>query len=232
MAVHFIREVDRLKQRILALGGIVETQLHSAVQALHERRRDQALMVIDGDAEVDRTEVDIEEECLKILALHQPVASDLRFIIAVLKINNDLERIGDLSVNIARKAAALSQYTDFSFPFDLHEMSRRTETMVHQSLDSLVHLDSDQARHVCQMDEQVNQYKRSARRAAIAFLRRQPEMADPVLRLLGASRNLERIADLATNIAEDVVYLVEGHILRHQSWDTEERENGDSDGEG
>ncbi len=224
MAVHFHREVDRLKQRLLSLGGIVETRLHSAVQALHERRREQALMVIDGDAEVDRAEVDIEEECLKILALHQPVAGDLRFIVAVMKINNDLERIGDLSVNVARKAAALAERPDFAFPFDLQSMSRRTEEMVRMALDSLVHLDSQQARRVCRMDEEVNNYKRQARRQAVAYLQKHPEMADPILRLLGACRNLERVADMATNIAEDVVYLVEGQILRHQPWDREAEE--------
>ena len=217
MAVHFLREVDQLKQRILALSAIVETQLHTAIKSLHERNRDSARIVIERDAEVDQMEVAIEEECLKILALYQPVTGDLRFIIAVLKINNDLERIGDLSVNIARKAVALSKYSDFIFPFDLNEMAKRAVAMVEQSLDALVQLDSERARKVCSMDESVNKMKRNARRLTVEAIKQDPQTTEPLLRLLAASRNLERIADLATNIAEDVIYMVEGHISRHGS---------------
>ncbi len=215
MPAHFIREVANLKQRILSLGAIVELQLHTAVKALHERDRDSAQTVVDRDEEVDRMEIANEEECLKVLALHQPVARDLRFIVSVLKINNDLERIGDLAANIARKAIASTKRPNFTFPFDLYAMSRRAEAMLNEALDSLVQGDGKRARHVCSMDEQVNKMKRKAKRTAIQELKEQPELADSICRMLGAVRNLERIADLATNIAEEVVYQVEGNILRH-----------------
>ena len=226
MSVHFQREVDQLKQRLLSLSAVVERQLHAATRALHERDAPAAEKVIEGDGEIDRMEVAIEEECLKILALYQPVASDLRFIVSVLKINNDLERIGDLCVNVARKAAALARRSGFVFPCDLQAMSDRVVQMVEQSLDALVRLDVDRARSVCAMDESVNEMKRETRRAVVAVIERSPELADLLLRLLGASRNLERIADLATNIAEDVIYLVEGQIMRHQG---ETRDQDDVD---
>ncbi len=222
MAVHFLREIDQLKQRLLSLSAIIETQLHTATRALHERDADAACTVIDRDAEVDRLEVSIEEECLKILALYQPVAADLRFLVAVLKINNDLERIGDLCVNIARKAVALARRSGFQFPFDLQAMSNRAVAMVEESLNALIHLDAERARNVCAADAEVNAMKRDARRVAIKVIEESPELIDPMLRLLGATRNLERIADLATNIAEDVIYLVEGHIPRHQMREDED----------
>jgi phosphate transport system protein len=142
MAQHLQREIDRLKRKILALGALVEDDLRQAVKALGERDDKLARRVVETDIEIDNMEVDVEEDCLKILALHQPVAIDLRFIIAVLKINNDLERIGDLSANIAERAASISKQEPVESPYDFPEMSQKVQAMLHTALDSLVNLDS------------------------------------------------------------------------------------------
>ncbi len=216
MSAHMQLEIERLKRKVLSLSALVETRLHEAVKSLHARDREISQMVIRGDAEVDQAEVEVEEECLKILALHQPVASDLRFVVAVLKITNDLERIGDLAVNIARKTLAFVGQTEFQFPFDLVEISQRTELMLRDSLDCLVHLDTTLARQVCARDAEVNAMKRAIRERTEQEIRKHPEQVTLLLKLMAACRNLERVADLATNIAEDVVYMVDGQIIRHQ----------------
>jgi phosphate transport system protein len=216
MSVHIQSEIDRIKRMVLALSALVENRLHQAVKALHERDAELAQTIIGGDREIDDVEVEVEEECLKTLALHQPVASDLRYIVAVLKITNDLERIGDLAVNIAKKALAFAGRTEFQFPFDLAEISRETQSMLRDSLDSLVNLDTQLARQVCARDAHVNQLKRLIRQKAEKEICTNPHHVTLLLKLLGAGRNLERVADLATNIAEDVVYMVDGQIIRHQ----------------
>ncbi|MCU0959854.1 MAG: phosphate signaling complex protein PhoU [Pirellulaceae bacterium] len=227
MSAHLQLEIERLKRKLLALSALVEHRIHEAVRALHTRDGTLARGVIDGDSEIDQAEVEVEEECLKILALYQPVASDLRFIVAVLKINHDLERIGDLAVNIARKALAFAGQTEFQFPFDLVAMSRKTEAMLHDALDCLVHLNADQARAVCERDREINDMKRNLREQAEREMRERPPQIPLLLRLLGACRNLERVADQAANIAEDVVYLVHGEIIRHQPGAGTQRENGE-----
>jgi phosphate transport system protein len=215
MSVHLQREIDRVKKSILALSAIVEDQVQAAVRALLDRDPDQAANVEQRDHDIDHREVEVEEECLKILALHQPVASDLRFIIAALKINNDLERIGDLAVNIARKAAAFADGPPVEVGFDLAGMWERTQAMLRDSIDALVNMDGSLAAAVCQRDDEVDRIKHEIRTAAEDRIQRQPDMARPLLRLLAVSRNLERIADCATNIAEDVIYMCEGRIIRH-----------------
>jgi phosphate transport system protein len=216
VSAHMQTELARLKRKVLSLSALVENRVHQAVKSLHERDGALAQEVIDGDWEIDDLEVEVEEECLKILALYQPVASDLRFIVALFKINNDLERIGDLAVNIARKALALAGKTEFRFPFDMLALSRDAEGMLRDSLDCLVSLDVALARQICARDEDINRMKRAFRDLVEQQIRVQPEQLALLLKLLGAVRNLERVADLATNIAEDVVYLVEGAIIRHQ----------------
>ncbi len=217
MSAHMQLEIEKIKRKLLSLSGLVENRLHEAVKSLHTRDREIARTVIEGDSEIDQAEVEVEEECLKILALHQPVASDLRFVVAVLKITNDLERIGDLAVNIAKKALALVGQTEWQFPFDLVEISRKTESMLRDSLDCLVQLNTTLAREVCARDSEVNRMKRAIRQRAEQEIRLHPEQVGCLLKLLAACRNLERVADLATNIAEDVVYLVDGQIIRHQT---------------
>ena len=217
MSVHMQLEIDKIKRMVLGLSALVEERLRQAVKSLHARDADMARAVIGGDGDIDDMEVEVEEECLKTLALHQPVARDLRYIVAVLKITNDLERIGDLAVNIARKAIAFTGQTQFQFPFDLAEISRESQAMLRNSLDSLVNLDPALAREVCARDPEVNKLKRAIRVRAEEVIRAHPDKVGLLLKLVAAARNLERVADLATNIAEDVVYMVDGHIIRHRS---------------
>jgi phosphate transport system protein len=216
MTVHLEREIDKLKRHLLSLCAIVSEQVEMAMRALLERDRELANEVRQRDSDVDRREVEIEEECLKVLALHQPVAVDLRFIVSALKINNDLERIGDLAVNIARKARAFAAMEPMAIPFDLAGMWEKTQTMLSDSLDALINLDADLANQVCGRDDEIDRMKRGIRRQAEEMIAATTEQTGPLLRLVAVSRNLERIADLATNIAEDVIYMVNGRIIRHQ----------------
>jgi phosphate transport system protein len=216
MSVHLQREIDKLKRRLLSLCAIVGEQVEMAMRALLERDAELAREVRKRDLEVDEREVEIEEECLKTLALYQPVAVDLRFIVSALKINNDLERIGDLAVNIARKARAFACHEPMGIPFDLAGMSEKTQAMLSDSLDALVNLDVKLAGEVCGRDDEIDRMKRDVRRQVEAMIAASPEHTSVLLRLLAVSRNLERIADLATNIAEDVIYMVNGKIIRHQ----------------
>ena len=168
------------------------------------------------DEEVDRREINLEEECLKTLALHQPVASNLRELIAAIKINNDLEQIGNMAVNIARKAAALATATAIEIPAEFAEMGEQTQAMLRHSLDALVQMDAALAREVCACDDGVDGLKKEIRSHIEQQIRERPEHIGGMLRRLSVSRNLERIADCAASIAEDVIYLVDGRIVRHR----------------
>jgi phosphate transport system protein len=215
MSVHLQREIDHLKKQLLSLCALAEEQVQLAVQALLERDPDTAKRVEQRDMDIDHREVEVEEECLKTLALHQPVASDLRLIVAALKINSDLERIGDLAVNIARKAVAFASLGPMEIPFDLAGMWEKTQRMLRDSLDALVNLNPAMATSVCARDNEVDQMKRQIRRTAEEMMQRDPAKVPALLTLLAVSRNLERVADHATNIAEDVIYMAEGRIIRH-----------------
>jgi phosphate transport system protein len=215
MGAHLQREIDRLKKQVLSLCSLVESQVERALRAVMERDEALAEEVERDDVEIDHREIEVEEECLKTLALHQPVAIDLRMIIVALKINNDLERIGDMAVNIARKARGLRDDPPPAVACDLGAMWAKTQAMLRDSIDALVNLDAAAAQDVCRRDNEVDAMKASIRKEVEQVLRRQPEQVGPLLKLLAVSRNLERIADLATNIAEDVIYLVEGRISRH-----------------
>jgi phosphate transport system protein len=217
MSVHLQNEIDKLKKSLLSLCASVEAQVEKAVRALLNRDAQLADEVEQGDEEIDRREVEVEEECLRILALYQPVANDLRFVVSALKINNDLERIGDQAVNIAHKAAALSAEPDRELPVDVTAMWSRTQGMLRDSLDAMVNLDVELAKDVCGRDDEVNRMKHDARVKIEKLVSQDPKANLCLLRLMAACRNLERIADLATNIAEDVIYLVEGRIIRHTS---------------
>jgi phosphate transport system protein len=219
MSVHLQREIERLKKQLLSLCALVEDQVQLAVRALLERDPETARGVEQRDMEIDHREVEVEEELLKTLALHQPVASDLRLIVAALKINNDLERIGDLAVNIARKAATFASQPPMDIPFDLAGMWEKTQLMLRDSLDALVNLNPGLANDVCARDNEVDRMKREIRRKAESMMAREPSKAASLLTLLAVSRNLERIADHATNIAEDVIYMAEGRIIRHGTGD-------------
>lgn len=219
MSEHFQRQIDVLKRHLLSLCAVVDEQVQLAVRALIDRDDELALEVCRRDADVDQRELEVEEECLKVLALYQPVAVDLRFVVSVLKINNDLERIGDLAVNIARKARSLAAAPPIAVPFDLAGMSQKTQAMLRDSLDSMVHLDTVLADEVCGRDQEVDDMKRDIRHQIEEMIAKDPPRTKLLLRFLAATRNLERIADLATNIAEDVIYMVDGRITRHQSGD-------------
>lgn len=217
MSQHLQREIEHLKKKILALGATVENGVRDAVSAVERRDTLLAERIILRDKEIDQFEVDLEEDCLKILALHQPVAIDLRFIVAVLKINNDLERIGDLSVNLAERVQLLGASPQIMVPFDFVAISEKTQKMLRLSLDSLVNLNTSVARDVCRMDDEVDTLNREAFELVKHAIRTEPDQAEILIAYLSVSRYLERIADHATNIAEDVIYMTEGFIARHRS---------------
>lgn len=215
MTKHFRKELEIIKKRILTLGSMVEDLVHDSVQAVDRVDVDLADRIIARDLEINDTEVDIEEECLKVLALHQPVAVDLRFIIAVIKINNELERIGDQAVNIAQRVQIIAKRPKPPFWFDYSEMGERAQKMLRMSLDALVNLDVDLAYRVTTMDDEVDQIKNDAYDKIKQAIKDLPERVGYYINLLLISRHLERLADHATNIAEEVIYLVEGEIFRH-----------------
>jgi phosphate transport system protein len=217
MAAHLQREIEYLKKRILALGDTVEKAVHDAAAAIEEMNGTLAMTIIDQDAETDQQEVEVEEECLKILALHQPVAHDLRFIIAVLKINNDLERIGDLAVNIAERAVFLASQPKPVISFDFTSMAQTTQLMLKKSLDALVNQNPDLARQVCTIDDAVDAMNRQVYIKVQEAILAHPEQIGALIHLLSVSRHLERIADHTTNISEDVIYMIEGQIVRHKT---------------
>lgn len=215
MSVHLQREIEKLKKSLLSLCGLVEDQVRAAVLALLDRDEDAARRVEVRDLEIDQREVEVEEECLKVLALHQPVAVDLRFIVSALKINNDLERIGDLAVNVAHKAVTFSRTSAAEVPFDIRGMWQKTQAMLRDSVDALVRMDPRLADEVCGRDHEIDRIKHEIRLEAEAMIRRDPDQTPALLALAAVARNLERIADHATNIAEDVIYMAEGRIARH-----------------
>jgi phosphate transport system protein len=215
MSKHLEHEIERLKKMILSLSAVVEESVRKAVRSIESRNCALATEVLERDADIDQTEVDVEEECLKILALHQPVAVDLRFIVAVLKINNDLERIGDLSVNIAERTIFLCERALIPAPFDFDGMCLKTLEMLRGSLDALMQMDTARARAVLVADNEVDAINREMYAKICAALRCDPNPAEVLLSYLSAARQLERIADSSTNIAEDVIYLIEGTIVRH-----------------
>jgi phosphate transport system protein len=217
MAVHLQREIDNLKKKILRLSTMVEENVERAVRSVEKRDADLADKVIDMDKAVDITEIEVEEECLKILALHQPVAVDLRFIVAVLKLNNDLERIGDLTVNIAERSLVLASRPDFTFTSNFPAMMEKARLMLKKCLDALVNLDPKLALEVCASDDEVDALYREMFEKVKDGIRQSPDSIDDYLEMLSISRHLERIADHATNIAEDVIYMIEGSIIRHSA---------------
>ena len=226
MSVHLQNEIEKLKKMVISLGTDVEDNLHKAVQSLETRDIALGEHTVGADRSIDLREVDLEEECLKILALHQPVAIDLRFVIAVLKINNDLERIGDLAVNIAERSVFISSQPPVNTSFDFAGMAEKTKAMLRNSLESLVNMDSKLARQVCQDDDEVDAINREMYGQVQDGIRDKIENMECLIHYLGAARHLERIADLATNIAEDVIYMVDGEIIRHKTEDLRKAANG------
>ena len=216
MKRHFDRELEHLKARLLHMGAAVEDLIARSIQALMDRDAKLAQESIRIEGEIDQQEIQIEEECLKLLALYQPVAGDLRFVTAVLKINNDLERMGDLGRHIAERALVLSQHREVRLPVDLRNMAAAAQRMVRTALDALVNQDSEAAMRVIHADSEIDEYHQDMFPLIAAQMRTHPDTIEVLLHVLSASRHLERISDYATNIAEDVVYLVRGEIIRHR----------------
>ncbi len=219
MSMHLQRQIDRLKKMILSVGALVEEAVEGATRAIETRDLSLAKQIIENDQRIDAIEIDVEEECLHTLALHQPVAFDLRYVVAVLKINNDLERIGDLAVNIAEQAIFLAELPPMdannAIPFDLPQMWSRVRTMLKKSLDALVRIDMELARSVVLSDDEVDEIHRHVYEEIDNAAANTPHRLPHCVHLLSVSRNLERIADHTVNIAEDVMYMAKGDIQRH-----------------
>ena len=213
---HLQREIDRLKRKILALGAVVEDNLRLAFQAIEARDADKARRVMVTDILIDDQEVEVEEECLKILALYQPVASDLRFLVAVIKINSELERIGDLASNIGERAMALIDEHPIPVPPGFAVMSDRTGSILEKVLDALVRQDVHAAREVLAADDEIDMLYQGLIEDLKHIIRTDPDHLDAIVLMFSVARYLERLADHATNIAEDVIYMLEGDIVRHR----------------
>ena len=218
MSLHLQRDLDQLKKDVLQLGYRVETAINNSIICLIDRRPELAENIFSGEQLINEKEVQIEESCLKILALHQPVAVDLRFIVVVLKVNNDLERMGDFAINIAKRALFLASKNPIQYPTEFTQtMAKSITIMVRDSLESLITLDAKMARNVIAMDNDVDDANRQMYVKLQALMKEDSTSVERAVSLLSTSRYLERIADLATNIAEDVLFMVEGEVIRHQN---------------
>ncbi len=195
----------------------MEEAISKSITALINRDTSLAQRVIANDSAIDAMEVEVEEECLKILALYQPVAADLRFVVAVLKINNDLERMGDLARNIAKRVTQLEGGDPYDLPPEIRTMATQAQEMVRQCLDAVVKRDPTLARQVREEDDIVDEARQRIQRRVLQGIKDQPENVENLLRINSVAKHIERIADMATNIAEDVVYMVEGDIVRHRA---------------
>lgn len=217
MSLHLQKDLDQLKQDILELGSMVETSIDNSLLALAEGRVNLAEIVIEAEEWINKKEVFIEDCCLKILALHQPVAVDLRFIVVVLKVNNDLERMGDLAINIAKQAEFLSGEEPIAWPPEFSNfMFKTVRAMVKSSLDALVKLDVNLAYGVIAMDDSVDDIHRNMYAEMQVLMKNDAAKVERAVSLISTSRYLERIADMATNIAEEVIFVVDGVVIRHQ----------------
>jgi phosphate transport system protein len=219
MAKHLELELEKLKQMIYTQSALIDENLELAVKSVQDKDPELGKKVIGNDKQIDQMDVALEEECLKILALHQPVAIDLRFIISALKMNNDLERIGDLAADIAKNGIYLHKCKQPRIPLDLHQMTYLAKSIVRKALDSLINIDSYLAREVLTDDLAIDALKTEMKAEIIAAVKSQPEMAEPLMILLAITHRLERIGDHACNIAEDVIYMIDAEIIRHQHKD-------------
>jgi phosphate transport system protein len=217
MPKHLQKEIENLKKKLLASGAKIESVVADAARSIEEQNADLARKIIKNDIIIDDNEVEIEEDCLKTLALHQPVAVDLRFIIAVLKINNDLERIGDLAVNIAERAVFLANKPQIKIQSDLEKMAEIAREMLNQSLKALINHNPELAHNVCTTDDKVDAMNSQMYVKVQNAIIKNPDRISSLIHLLSASRHLERIADHTTNIAEDIIYMIEGQIIRHKT---------------
>ena len=216
MTIHLHRDLDALHRDLLSMCATVEEMVRAAVNLLVEFDYPAAADFARRDETIDEAEVAIEENCLKLLALHQPVAVDLRRLTAVMKISGELERVADLSVNIAERSLGVAEASDLQKPDGIVEMATVAIDMLHESIDAYVALDADAARTIRNRDADVDRMNVEVIDAIVRLMHAHPADLDALLHLFSATRQIERVADHATNIAEDVVYLVEGEIIRHQ----------------
>lgn len=212
---HIDRALDELRRKLLNLSEIVEDSVIQSVQAFVDKDAIKAKKVRDRDTKIDELEVEIEEECLKLLALHQPVATDLRYIVATLKMNNDLERIGDLAANICSRTIRLIDLESVEPPFDIRDITKTVQGMVRKSIRSLIESDPELSRTVLSEDSAVDTEYKKVFNTIQKRIEESPKDCKQIILYLSVMRHLERIADLSTNIAEDVIYFVEGKIVRH-----------------
>ena len=212
---HFEEELQALKNRLLNMGALVEERVHDATHALIDRRIETAERIIGSDQDVNELQIEIDERCLRLLALQQPMASDLRLITAAMKINADLERIGDQAVNIAEQAVRVLAHPPLKPTIDLPRMAEIAERMTRESLDAFVRKDAKLARAILARDDEVDQLKDQVFRVLLTYMMADPGTIERALGLILVSRHLERIADHATNIAEDVIFVVEAKDVRH-----------------
>jgi phosphate transport system protein len=216
---HFHEELSQVKVRLLTMSGEAEAALRLAVEALLERNTEKANQVIAGDRVIDGMEVDVEEACIDLLALQQPMAKDLRMLVAAIKIANDLERVGDHAVNLAQSAERLARSRPIAPEPEIIEMARLAREMLADALEAFVRGDAAAGREVCLRDDKVDALNRSVFRILLTHMMEDPHIIGAALELFLVSRNLERVADLATNIGEDVVFLVEGKSIKHHAED-------------
>lgn len=215
MTIHFVHQMERLHRDILSMCSTVEELIHDAVHGLKHGHSELAEEMSTRDREVDMWDIQIEEECLKILALYHPVANDLRRVAVVMKITAELERVADLAVSIAERSACMAQFVEFPMPSRLAEMTRESLSMLHDSIDAFVGQNAAAARLICDRDDHVDKLNSELINEVVEEMKRRPELIDAGIHLFSVIRHVERVADHATNIAEDVVYLVEGAIIRH-----------------
>lgn len=208
-------ELKRLREEILYMGGLVEDQIHKAVKSLVDRDSELAQIIIERDHEVNRLDVEIDDLCIRLLALHQPAGKDLRFITTGLKITTDLERIGDMSVNLSERALELNQEPQLKPYIDIPRMARIAQRMIRESLDAFVREDTDLALKVCKDDEEIDQLNSQIFREVISFMIEDPHTINRAMKISSISKYLERMADHATNIAEMVIFMVKGKSIRH-----------------
>jgi len=220
---HFHQELEALKEQLLGMGGRAEAIVNKAVEALKRRDAGLAQAVFDDDRALDRMEVEIEERCIGLLALQQPMAGDLRFLTSALKISNDLERIGDHAVNIAEGAVSLAGMPQLKPLVDIPRMADLALTMLREALDAFVHRDAATARRICLRDDAVDDLNRQLFRELVSYMIEDPSTVGRALELIRVAHNLERVADMATNVAEEVVFIAEARIIKHHR---EEREEG------
>jgi phosphate transport system protein len=214
---HFDQELDDLKAKILEMSALVETAIYRSIQSVVERNPELAYQVIANEERIDDLEIEIDEEAVRLIALQQPVAADLRLITATAKINNDLERMGDLAVSIAKRTLKLVHLPRVDVAIDIPHMAELVQAMVRKTLDSFVHRDADLARLVLAADDEVDAIKTASYGELVAYMGKNPDSIPVGLQLLGVVRNLERIADHATNIAEGVLFLITGIDVRHHA---------------